>query len=297
MPRRYLTAAVAAACMSGPGMFGGPTAHAAIILHQDFSAGDPVSQYVSATPDIGQFTDIAGTTATPPATGSTSVSAASSSLVFTRTGGQGRFTRSDDFAGGATLFSAEFLLGVTGTGSATSGAVLRIGTGYLDDGSIPLNANTYNRLAFNIPASGNSFQIRDIGAGQNSASFFGPQVVRWYSNNSGSPASYLDPAGGTTILGDDLWDVWVGTTLVFAGRDVLTPTQAINDVKFIWNSGTGTMSFGSITFRNDLDLITPQQPDAVIPEPGTTGLLGLTLVALAAHRRFRDRRRARGRRA
>ena len=90
------------------------------LLQQDFSLNNPISQYVSATPTNQQFTAISTSGA------GASVSAATGSLVYTRTGATGTYSRIDDFSPTPATLSYSFKLAVTCAANSNSVAQIRI---------------------------------------------------------------------------------------------------------------------------------------------------------------------------
>jgi Secretion system C-terminal sorting domain len=213
------------------------------LLQQDFSSSTVVADYVSATPNAGQFTEISVSGA------GSAVSIVGGQLSLSRTSANGCFvTRTADFAPIPILLKIEFDLSVpTVTSAETSGAILRIGNAYANGTSIPANANTFARFGINLTSSGN-FTLNNIAGGTTSASFSGVQTITWWLNNTGSSANYTDPSGATESVANDKSDVWIGTTKVFDEMDVATGTVAMTDLKLNFINGFGTILIDNILF-------------------------------------------------
>ena len=209
------------------------------LLQQDFQSSTTVANYVSATPNNGQFNAIstsgASTTVTINTTGSNNV------LRYNRAGGNaGSFSRTTDFANPTTLMY-RFDLAVGGTAAATTAAVFQVGSGFGTANSSESNANTYARFAINTTTTPGTFTLRDVTGGTNSVSLTGTQVILWVLNNSGATQTYTSPLGTDATVANDKADIWAGTTLLFDDIDVQTATQTMTDLKFAYSAGSGTI--------------------------------------------------------
>lgn len=209
---------------------------------QDFSASTVVADYVSATPNSGQFNAIGSTGA------AMLVSINGGSLQYDRTGGNsGSYSRTTDFAPTPATLKYSFDLTVAGnTAAQTSAAVFQIGSGFGVGNSTEPIANTFSRFGVNFTAATGQWSVRDIGASVNSPNFVGTQTVSWFSNNSGAPLSYLAPDGTSEPLADNTADLWVGMSRVFNDYAATTPTQQLTDMKFVFSAGIGTIQLDNI---------------------------------------------------
>lgn len=207
------------------------------LFQQDFSSSSLVSDYVSATPNTGQFNAIGSSG------GGTTFSISNNALQYIRSSNAGSFSRTTDFTTIPTAIRYKFDLTVSGnTAAATNAAVWQVGSGYGTANNAETNANTYARIALNLTAIDGAFQLRDINTTTNSANFSGTQTITWVMNNSGASLNYVGPNGNTESLADDREDLWIGTTKVFDEFTVQTPTQIITDLKFAFTAGTATVT-------------------------------------------------------
>lgn len=222
------------------------------LFQQDFSSSDTISNYVSVTPNTGQFNAISSSG------GGTIFSISNNALQYTRSSNAGSFSRTTDFNPTPTAFRYKFDLTVSGnTATTTNAAVWQVGSGYGTANSAETNANTYARIALNLTATDGTFQLRDINTMTNSANFSGTQTITWIMNNSGTSLNYVAPDGSTETLANDTEDVWVGLTKVFNDFAVQTTTQTISDLKFVFSAGAATVTMDN--FLIDI----PTAPTAV----------------------------------
>jgi len=244
---------------------------AATIFQQNFSSSSTVSDYVSATPNIGQFNAIG----TSNASGSTAISSGALALTRTADPNTTTFSRTSDFSPTPDAIMYQFTLNVTGnTGSQTTAAVFQVGSGYGTTNAAESNTNTYARLGVNFGASAGQYSLRDIGSSTNSSPFSTPQDITWVLNNSGATLNYTAPGGAAATIANDTADLYVGTTLQTGFNDiaVTTSTQTMTDLKFAFTAGAATISVDNM-------LIT------TIPEPvAMTSLLLISGVLLSRRR-------------
>ena len=216
------------------------------LLQQDFSSSTTVASYVSATPTNTQFNSIsssgAGVVVSINATGS-------NKLRFDRTAGAnaGSYSRTTDFSPIPTSIMYQFDLTVSGTTtSQTTAAVFQVGSGFTTANNPEANTSVHSRIGVNLSATSGQFSLRDMGASSSSSVFSGTQTVRWYINNSGSTLTYRAPNGSIESLGNDVFDVWIGTTKVFDEIAATTGTVSLSDIKFVYNNGSAIIDIDNI---------------------------------------------------
>lgn len=216
---------------------------------QDFSSSTNVNDYVSASPDNTQFTYI-GTSGS-----GVTFSINNGTLEMVRgSGNAGYVCRNADFSPAPSLLKVTFDLEIpTASTAALNASIFRFGQSYGNDNNTPPNSNTHSRIGINM-VGGEGFQLRDIGAGANSATFNGVQTVTWWINNSGSGATYTGPDGSTNTVADDKNDVWAGNTLVFDETAAVTPSVAITDFKLFFEFGSGTIRFDNFLMTTETSL-------------------------------------------
>jgi hypothetical protein len=222
-------------------------------FEQDFVANTTLTSYVSpAAPSNKQFTELASTTGFTYSVTNGRLQIAKSLTTAANT----QFSRAIDFTSVPNSIYCQFNFGVNTAVATnkTNAVVLNFGGSTIINGaSVPLNADVYAKLNFNLIAGGLTFQVND--GTNNSANFTGNQDITFVMNNTGASFTYTAPDGTNEILGNDLFDVWVGTTKVFNDRPVITPTQTIRRFKFnIANdaavANTPTVSFDNFLMRD-----------------------------------------------
>lgn len=200
-------------------------------FEQNFDAGAPVSQYVSASPNKGQFNGISGPNG---------ASIVNGTLQFDRSSGTGtgHFSRTTDISPSATSLYIQMDFEVVSATTVAGNNVMTfyVGSGFTSDVQNPANGDTYARFGFSFTSQGYEFAVRHVPAGGsgaiNSATFTGKQTLTFLLNNTGYTIHYLRPTGGFDALPNDTYDLWVGGTKVFVNLPVLTPTQTLTDFKF-----------------------------------------------------------------
>ncbi|HEX7367611.1 MAG TPA: hypothetical protein VF273_10970, partial [Pelobium sp.] len=202
------------------------------LFTQSFNSSTTVADYVSATPNTGQFTSISN--------GSNNASSITGgALRFTKTGGSsGYFARTAGFAATPTLVQIKFDFQISSQASgADYQASFYVGDALTDNVNIT-NANFHSRISFNFSATAGSFGLRDVGASTNGANTYsGKQTITFVVNNSGITQSYTSPSGGSESIANDTYDIWVGSTKEINDGAATTPTDELKQFKFFYPSG------------------------------------------------------------
>lgn len=215
------------------------------LFSQDFSSSTVVADYVSPTPNNGQFNAISSSGA------GTVVSINGGTLQFARTANAGSFSRTTDFSPTPSSIIYRIDITVSGnTAAATSAAIFQVGSGFGTANSPESNANTYARFGINLSATAGCFSIRDLTNGTTSAEFCNTQTITWVLNNSGASLSYNAPDSAIQTVANDTADLYVGTTLVLNDVPIQTATQVITDLKFVFSGGTGTIQLDNIQINS-----------------------------------------------
>ncbi|MBO0952257.1 T9SS type A sorting domain-containing protein [Fibrella forsythiae] len=219
------------------------------LFQQDFSAGGVPANYVNVSnPGMGQFNATSGGTIT------------NNTLQFDRSSGtgSGHFSRSTDLSPSANSMYIQMDFEVVSSTAAAGNNVVDfyVGSGFDNTVQNPTNADVYARFGFNFTNTGYEFSVRHVPAGGagaiDSPVFTGKKTLTFVLNNTGRTITYLQPGGGTQPLANDTYDLWVGTTEVFDGLPVLTPTQATTDFKLRLTSNvySAVFQFDNILIRN-----------------------------------------------
>ena len=244
---------------------------ASVIFSQDFSGSSTVSDYVSATPNSGQWNDIA-------TTGSgVSLGIINGALQYGRTGNNtGSFTRSTDFSPAPTALIYSFDLTVSSvTAAASSVATWYAGSGFSSGASAPTSSSYNSRFAINFNSDG-TFSLHVISGSTSSAFSSGNAVsLTWVVNDTGSSLSYLGPDGQTDTVGNGKWDLYAGSTLIFDEQTADGTSTSLTDLKFLFTANTGT-GYGTISMDNFEIQAVPEPPEwGPISALGLMGICGL----------------------
>ncbi len=215
-------------------------------FEQDFSSSTTVSDYVQspATPTPDKFDGIttSGAQFTWDASGN--------NLKGTRgTANAGSITRIKALATAPDAMSVVFDLSTSSAAATTTAAIFYIGNSLTTANSNPANANVNSRIGINLTATNGTFALRDIGGGTNSANLSGVQKITWVINKTGSDISYTAPDGNTETVANGKADVWAGTTKIFDEMAATTASVALNDFKFIFTAGTGSITVDNIVIK------------------------------------------------
>jgi hypothetical protein len=237
------------------GMLTGQAWGQTVLFRQDFASSAVVGSYVSATPNIGQFTSLS--TTGPNATVSINVGR----LRMASLGGTGStafFNRTANFysSGSPAFLLIQFDFEVIAAGaSGTSAATFYVGSGFPDNASIIANADVYARLGFNLINNSTNFALRDIGPANNSSALSGRQRITLALNNSGASVQYFTPASSRRNLPNDQFDVWANNTLIFSQISPTTPTQNLNQIRFTFQNDNSTIQLDSFLISDDLNIL------------------------------------------
>jgi len=222
------------------------------LFNQDFNSSSTLSNYISASPNNGQFNSIT-------VSGSSTATIASNALRFTRGSGTTSFTRSTNFSPSTNAIIYKFNLTVTGTPGSNVGNVARwqIGNGYNSGtNGLESDGNTYAQMGIDFRGS-NNFRFNDVSNGSTSSNYSNgtSHAITWVMNNSGATISYLSPSGSTETVANDRVDFWVGTTRVFNDVQVESSGDSIQDMKFAFTSSTASITMDNIEIQS---LVVPQ---------------------------------------
>jgi hypothetical protein len=216
---------------------------------QDFLANTTITSYADIPASTNQFSEI------PTVTGITNT-ITNGRYQIAKSGTTAvnyRFGRGVDFASEPKSLYCQFNFGVVSAPAVTKNNAIVLslgGTGIIDGATVPTAANTYAKLNFNLIAGGLAFQLND--GTTNSANFTGNQDITFVMNNTGTTFTYVAPDGTNETLGNDLFDVWVGTSKVYNDRPVTTGTQTIKRFRFDLTHDAAVANAPTVSFDNFL---------------------------------------------
>lgn len=216
---------------------------------QDFSSSTTVSDYVTnpaaGTTDKFDAISTSGSGLT--------WSAASNNLKATRTGNAGAFTRLKALGTTPGAISVVFDLSVSSTAAQTTAGGFYIGDAVGTANTNPANANVNSKIGVNFTTTDGNFSLRNIAGSASSATFSGMQKITWVINSTTSDMNYTAPDGSTKVLVAGKADVWAGTTIAFDGMAATTGSVALNDFKFAFTAGTGSITVDNIVIKALVD--------------------------------------------
>ena len=215
----------------------GQTTH----FEQDFLAGTVTSNFVSPIPSKGQFTEIATATGV-----TTTITAGRLQFARASVANPTRFSRGFNFTPTPSSMYCQFSFGVTSAAVQATSATFNFGGTNLVDGATTVT-DVYSKVIVNLNAT-NGFTLQS--GATVSTPFTGNQDITWVMNNTGATFTYIAPNGTNETLGNDQFDLWVGTTKVFNDLAVNAPTQTINRFKFNFDVGIATLSFDNFLMRD-----------------------------------------------
>lgn len=126
--------------------------------------------------------------------------------------------------------------------SATAvGMNFAIGNGFTNGltDNAPDNANVHSGFAImnNNTLYLNTYNTTTRFTGNPAISAKTSITLTWVINNSGSAITYDNPAGGSTTLANDKFDIWEGTTLKASGISAVTASASLQNLYIGSNSG------------------------------------------------------------
>lgn len=220
------------------------------LFSQNFNGTTDYNTLVSSTPSSSQFNAI-GT-----AGAATTVSIDNSTLKYVRTTAStasGSFTRSANFSPTPEIIIYKFDIQITGnTSSQTSAAVFQVGTGFSPGSNSPAPiTDVHSRFSINMNTTPGEFTVRDIGNSLNgTGAYSGIKTITWVINNSSTSYIYTPPNGiGLETVAAGTWDLFVENTKELDNRPAETETIPLNNLKFAFISGIGSIAIDNINIE------------------------------------------------
>ncbi|UMB54103.1 T9SS type A sorting domain-containing protein [Lutibacter sp. A64] len=231
------------------------------IFMQDFCASNTVSDYVSATPNVGQFNKISSSSA------NLATSINNGALSFKRTGAASMYAyRNFTFSTNPTFVQLKLDFEGSNFQTGTQNPVFSvyIGNGF-SSASFGSNSTYASRFGIIAGANANEFKVGtvdNIGGAPSSAVFTGKQTITFVVNNSGEDKSYTAPNGSIETVANGTMNLWVG-----GSREIndfsLKNTDAKGDIsgfkiQATSASGLGTFDFDNIEMKDlENEVVTP----------------------------------------
>ena len=250
------------------------TIHAQV-FKQDFSSSNNVSDYVSGTPNSGQFDAIS------PTVSAVETSITNGALRFNRTASASIYAyRNFNLTNKPTFvqLKMDFEASANAVGTQTPIFSVLVGSGF-SSASSGTTSNYASRFGILAQSTSGNFKlgtIDNIGGAPQSAEFSGKQTITFIVNNSGSDQTYTAPDGTIEQVANGKMDLWIGTTKGINEFGLKNSTSPIADItgfkiQATSASGAGVYSFDNIEMR---DLINdPVLPPAInLPDTPTAFL-------------------------
>ncbi len=228
------------------------------IFTQNFDTSTSVLDYMSGTPNIGEFTEISNSSKTP-----TSITA-----------GALRFQKKDVISSyfyrnpnppltpTPTFIQMKFDFEVTNNDQNHPDNRREIpfyfGPNFGKAGTSI--KDVHSRFGLGISATSGNFFLKILDNGSSKSSdFSGKQTITFVVNNSGASQSYKAPDASTETIANDTWEVWVGATKVF--NDIVSKNGDLDlgSFKFQYNSflPNATLDFDNFEMKDFLTNSTP----------------------------------------
>ena len=159
--------------------------------------------------------------------------------IFQRGGINGLYAvKTTNWATAPTAIVVKFQLNAKTFFNENNVATLLIGNGFTN--SIT-RESAAARLQFNLNATTNQYSItHPDGTVTTSPLQAGLQEVTWVINTSGATYNYTAPNGAASTVANGLADLWIGSTQIINDLAIQNPAMAMNDVKFIYDTGSFT---------------------------------------------------------
>jgi hypothetical protein len=171
------------------------------VFEQDFNAGGVPGDYVGT--GANQFNGITSSNFT------WSINSNALQMASTATGAAALTITNLPVLGAAIIQFTVNLKSITALGGFIT---LTTGSGFDTSVAKPSSTNAHDFLTINFKVAGTSFINQ---SGTQSASYAGPADAFWVVNNSGATMTYMAPDFTKQTVGNDKYDLWVGTNLVF----------------------------------------------------------------------------------
>ena len=167
------------------------------------------------------------------------------------------------------------VIGISTLSVVTTAATWGVGSGYGTQNSDPSPSSLNNsRFAIGFNTDG-TFNFHVVGGVTSSSFSSGTTVgVSWVINDSGGSLSYLGPDGNIDIVGNGMWDLWAGSTLIFNEKPADNTSSSLSELKFVFENTTAT---GIIAMDNFSIQSVPEPPEwGAISALGLLGICGLS---------------------
>jgi Secretion system C-terminal sorting domain len=223
------------------------------LFTQDFSSSTTVADYVSATPNSGQFNAIS------PTAGNLTTTITDGALRFNRTASAGIYAfRNYTFSVKPTFvqFKMDFdasTATVSNQNPANPAFTVFIGPSF-STALTGLTVPFVSRCGIYIQNAAGDFKIGSVDGGTFIDTFSGKQTITIVVNSSGADQTYTAPDASTESIANGKMDIWVGTTRGINEFNLKNNlTTDISAFKFQAQGSTsayGTFNLDNIEFKD-----------------------------------------------
>jgi hypothetical protein len=211
------------------------TVQARTFFAQNFDAGGVPGDYVGAASN--QFTSIASSNFT------WSINSNALQMASTATGAAA-ITITNLPALDTAIF--QFTVNMKSIAALGGFITLTTGSGFDESVAKPSSTNAHDFLTINFKAAGTSFIDQ---SGTQSASYAGSADAFWVVNNSGAAITYTAPDSSEQTVGNDKYDLWVGTNLVF-DEAIAVNLAPITGIKISQAGGSSVSTFDNFQIKS-----------------------------------------------
>jgi hypothetical protein len=186
-----------------------------------------------------------------------SISSNATDIALTRNGAGNIYAfRNKAFSTTLNTAVIRFHLGVVSTvGNTTAAGTLMIGSNLGDNATKP---TATARLQFNLTTAGNKISVTSPdGSSYTSADNLDlNQAFTWVINNSNATISYTGPNGTDYNLEAGRCELWHNTSRLAGNLQIQNAGQAMNQIKFVMDNGTGTIRLRNLRINPLATIIT-----------------------------------------
>jgi Secretion system C-terminal sorting domain len=230
-----------------------------VVFTQNFDASTTLSTYIGSGTNLFDYIGTSGSTSFPYVTNVSGT--VSNRLQLERKSGASAWARTTPFSSTLTptVLEVKFKLNVPFCPIHTaSNGIFYVGSGFTADAATQASSHSRFGVFFTAASTWCVRQVNGTTANGPNYAAGAEQSISWYINNSGSSFDYTDPAGGTTSLANDVADLWVGTSRVFAAIPTGAATQDLNNIKlYSANNVSNAISVDNIVITALTSLVLP----------------------------------------
>lgn len=210
-----------------------------VLLSQDFNASNGVAEYVGKGANQFDYIGVSSWSS------SNTVYGYKNKMAIQRYGGTGALVKSTNLSAASPNFlKISFKMSVPFNTISPTGtqAIFYVGSGLFAGAAatneLPNNGSRHSQIGVGFGSS-KTFYFRNLSTSQNSDSLTEEIQIHWFINKTGASVSYTNSSGATAQLANNTADLWAGDKLILTAIPAVTPTQTLDNFKFIFNGVGG----------------------------------------------------------